>query len=568
VRPSGPGLIPQDVLDRVIAAHDIVDVVGRHVPLVRAGRSWKALCPFHEEKTPSFTVNPDRQSFRCFGCGKGGNVFGFLMERDGLTFPEAVRALAAERGIEVPRSGRRETPEEASRVERARKALALAQDLYVRTLASPEGDAARAYLGKRGFSPEHVSTFGIGLAPARWDAVVEAARARGIPVEALADAGVVGRNERGAFDRFRGRLTFPVRDLQGRVVTFGARAMLPDQQPKYLNGPETPLFRKGSMLFGLDRAKDGVRRAGRALLAEGYVDVLMAHAFGFDEAVAGMGTALTSDQARLLRRFTGRVVLLYDGDQAGRAAAEKSADVLLEEGLEPLVALLPEGKDVDEVLLEEGPERLREVVAAAQDVFDFKHAMLASRLDLATVRGRATAAEAMLRSARRVKSALERDMLFRKIAERYDVDEATLRAQAAREEPGRRAAATASPVVPPTRDEDARLEQERLVAGALLLPALFAEVAEALAPEEIVEPGLATLWSEALATRAAGEPVHLETLARRLAADAPAAAAIARLPEAAGLEEGARDALRAVRTRKAIEERRRSVAEALRAEPR
>jgi DNA primase len=570
VRPAGPGLIPQDVLDRVLAAHDIADVVGRHVPLAKAGRSYKALCPFHDEKTPSFTVNPERQSFRCFGCGKGGNVFGFLMAKDGLTFPEAVRALAAERGIEVPRSGRRETPEEASRVERARKALAFAQEFYVRALATPDGAEARAYLAKRGFSPEHVATFGIGLSPARWDALPEAARLRSLPLDAFVDAGLVGRNERGSFDRFRGRLTFPIRDLQGRVVTFGARAMLPDQQPKYLNGPETALFRKGATVFGLERAKDGIRRAGHALLAEGYVDVLMAHAFGFDETVAGMGTALTPEQARLLRRFAGRVVLLYDGDEAGRAAAEKSADVLLEEGLEVLVALLPEGKDVDEVLLEEGPERLREIVGSARDVFDFKHAMLSVRHDLATVRGRALAVEAMLRSARRVKSALERDMLFRRIAERYDVDEATVRAQAAREEPGRRgpSPAPAAAAGPSARERDALLEQERLVAGAVLLPALMPEVAALLSPDAIDDPGLASLWDEALAMRASGEPVHLETLSRRVAADGAAAAALARLPDAPGLEEGARDALRALRARRDVEERHRSVTAALRAAPR
>jgi DNA primase len=560
------GLIPQDVLDRVLAAHDIVEVVGRHLPLTKAGRSFKALCPFHDEKTPSFTVNPDRQSYRCFGCGKGGNVFGFLMEKDGLTFPEAVRALAAERGIEVPRTGRRESPEETSRVERTRAALALAQDLYRRTLDSPEGEAARRYLEKRGFTREQVAAFGLGLSPARWDGLLETARLKGLPVESLADAGLVVRRESGSgwYDRFRGRLMFPVRDLQGRVVTFGARAMLPDDAPKYLNGPETVVFRKGATLFGLDRAKDAIRRVGHALLSEGYVDVLMAHAFGFEQAVAGMGTAFTPDQARLLHRFAPRVVLLYDGDQAGRVAAERSLDLLLEEGLEVRVALLPEGKDVDEVLLEEGAARLQGILDGAKDLFDFKHEALAARHDLSTVRGRALAAEALLQSARRVRSALERDLLFRRIAERLGVDEGTLRAQAAREpgpRPRREAAAPRADALSP--EKDALLEQEWLVAGAAFRPLLLPAIAHALLPEEIADPGLASLYRAVLAIRAAGQPVHVEGLARRVAADAPAAAALARLPGDARLDERVSDALKALVARKAVLERRRSVVAAL-----
>jgi DNA primase len=564
------GLIPQDVLDRVIAAHDIVEVVGRHLPLAKAGRSYKALCPFHEEKTPSFTVNPDRQSFRCFGCGKSGNVFGFLMEKDGLTFPEAVRTLASERGIDVPTSGRRETPEEASRVERARAALGLAQELYVRTLSGPDGEATRRYLGKRGFSPEHVVAMGLGLSPARWDGLVEAARLRGLRLEALEDAGLVRRRESGSghYDFFRGRLMFPVRDLQGRVVTFGARAMLPDDQPKYMNGVETVVFRKGSLLYALDRAKDAIRKAGTAVLAEGYVDVLMAQAFGFENLVAGMGTALTAEQARLLRRFASRVVLLYDGDDAGRLAAERSIDVLLEEGLEVRVALLPDGKDVDEVLLEEGAARLEGILAAAKDVFDFKLEVLAARHDLASVRGRALAAESLLKSARRVRSALERDLLFRRIAERLGVDEATLRAQAGAEggprPRGARREVAAAPG--PSPEKDALLEQEWLVAGAVLRPALFPAIAEALLPEEIADPGLAALYRAALALRATGQPVHLETLARRVAADTAAAGALARLPEGVGLDDRVQDALKTVSVRKAVLERRRAVARALGAE--
>src|SRR5436190_6564064 len=253
------GHIPQDVIDRVLAAVDIVDVVSRHVPLEKKGRTWKALCPFHEEKTPSFTVNPDRGhgTFKCFGCGKGGNAFGFLMEREGLSFPEAVRLLAAERGIPVPDSraegGRREGDADASRFEALRAAIGLAQDLYTRTLRSPAGDAARAYLAQRGYSADAIQRFGLGLSPAGWDGLLSAGRAKGISASVLEDAGLVIFRDTGTghYDRFRNRLMFPVSDPQGRIVTWGARALDPDDTPKYLNGPETPLFRKGDTLFAL-----------------------------------------------------------------------------------------------------------------------------------------------------------------------------------------------------------------------------------------------------------------------------------------------------------------------------
>jgi DNA primase len=556
------GRIPQDVLDRVMAAHDIVEVVGRYLPLRKAGRAHKALCPFHDEKTPSFTVNPDRQSFKCFGCGKGGNVFGFLMAKEGMQFPEAVRALAAEKQIPVPDSFRRDAGEQDSRLERIRAALALAQDLYVRTLASEAGASARRYLEQRGFPAASVVEFGLGLSPARWDGLIDAARAKGVPPSVLEDAGLCLRRESGSgfYDRFRGRLMFPVRDMQGRVVTYGARALLPDDQPKYLNGPETPVFRKGKTLYGLDRAKEAIRRERCAVLCEGYTDVLMADVFGFRHVVAGMGTAFTPDQARLLHRLTDLVVLLYDGDQAGRLAAEKSLDVLLDEGLEVRIALLPEGKDVDEVLLEEGPERLTRVVSGAKDLFDFKYDALAARLDLSTVRGRATAADDLVQSARRVKNVIERDLLFRRIAERLGADEKVLRARAA--EPDRAASRRAAPSADPPEpgetplDRDVRLFHERLVAGALFRPERLPDVRAALPPEDVRAAGLSALWRGLLALVDDGEAPHVEALARRVAADPGASEALAGLPEDVDFDEWLPDALEGLAARRAARERR------------
>ncbi len=559
------GRIPEDVLERVLSAHDVVEVVGRYLPLAKAGRSWKALCPFHEEKTASFTVNPDRQTFKCFGCGKGGNVFGFVMAREGLTFPEAVRKLAAEKAIPVPDAARHD-PEETSRIEGIRAALALAQDLYVRTLYGPDGQSTRAYLAHRGFPPEAVAQFGLGLSPGKWDGLLEAARAKGLAPTVLEDAGLVLPRESGSgwYDRFRGRLMFPVSDHLGRIVTYGARTMT-DEQPKYLNGPETSVFKKGRTLYGLERAKEAIPKAGHAILMEGYTDVLMAHWHGLAAAVAGMGTAFTTDQARLLGRYAKRVVLLYDGDQAGRIAAEKSIDVLLSDGLEVKVALLPEGKDVDEVLLEEGIDRLTAIVAEAKDLFDFKLQQLSVRLDLTSVRGRAQAAEDLLSSAVKVQSPIERDLLFRRIAERLGVPEATLRTEAARRPGGRHpagpagqgASAGGAPAGTDPKAKDRLREQQGLVAGVLHLAEHLTAVKAVLCEEEIEDEGLKALWRATLSIADEGGTPTAATVAAKVAGDAAAAEALAGLPEDLAFEEWVPEALR-LRGRRAEADRRRS----------
>lgn len=568
--------IPQDVLDRVLAAHDIVEVVGRSLPLKKTGRAWKACCPFHEEKTPSFTVNPDRQSFKCFGCGKGGNVFGWLMEREGLKFFEAVRALAAEKGIPVPDAGGRgDAGPDVSRTQDLRKAVAFAQDLYVRTLWGPAGEHARAYLEKRGFPPPASRALGLGLSPEGWDGLLVAARTAGIAPDVLEEAGLVVRREgrEGWYDRFRGRLMFPIADVSGRIVTYGARALREGDNPKYLNGPETALFKKGRTLYALDRAKDGIRKAGHAILMEGYTDVLMAHLFGFTSAVAGMGTAFTPEQATILARHATKVILLYDGDAAGRAAAEKSLDLLLEQGLELRVAMLPEGRDVDEVLLEEGADRLTEILDAGLDVFDFKVAQLGTVNDLKTERGRATAASKMAEMLVRVKSPMERDLLFSRVADRLGVNESLLRAEAARLAGGRRLrpdgpnpggpppVAPAPPVDPRAaqRARDLRMEQERLIAGAIYAPEHLPAIRQALAPEDIVESGLQRLYDAILALSGQGLVPGPEGVARAVADDPEASAALAGLDADLPFHEWVPDALRHRETRRAEEARRQAV---------
>ena len=315
------------VLDDIRAGVDIVELVGRFVNLRKAGANWKGLCPFHGEKTPSFMVNPKKGIFQCFGCGVGGDVFGFLMRQDRLSFPEAVRALARTAGVTLP--DERGGPGADSGREELLRAMDLAARFYAETLWKPAGARAQTYLTERGIDPEVARRFGLGYAPEGWESLLTFMRSEHVAEETLVTAGlaVARENRAGAYDRFRGRLLFAIRDLQGRVVAFGGRAF-GDEQPKYLNSPETPLYTKGHLLYAADTARESIRTKNRALIVEGYVDCLMAHQHGFTETVAALGTAFTPAQLALLRRYCDEVVTFFDADAAGQKAAERAEELL------------------------------------------------------------------------------------------------------------------------------------------------------------------------------------------------------------------------------------------------
>lgn len=357
------GRIPEDTLQTVRDRVDLVELIGRYVALKKAGRSFKGLCPFHHEKTPSFTVNPDRGAYHCFGCGEGGNAFGFLMRLENLTFPEAVRSLAAQHGIAIPESGR---SEEAGLVERVLEANAVAQRLYTRALEGEEGRAARDYLAGRGLGAEDFARFGIGLAPAGWDELGRELRRANVPATVGERAGLLRERQSGGhYDLLRGRVTFPIQDARGRVVAFGGRALEAGQEPKYLNSPESPVFRKREAFYGLPHALAGIARSERIVVVEGYFDRIALHRAGIEEALATCGTALSEDHARGLRRRARQVVLLFDGDAAGRRAALRALEGLLPSGLRVRAGALPPGDDPDTLLAREGAEALRAVVEEA-----------------------------------------------------------------------------------------------------------------------------------------------------------------------------------------------------------
>lgn len=356
--------IPESTIQEIRERIDIVDLIGRYISLKPSGRNSVGLCPFHSEKTPSFNVSRERQIWHCFGCGEGGHVYAFLMRHENLTFPEAVRQLAREVGIDIPEEG----GADRSGIESMVAANDAAQALYRKALASPEGAAARAYLmDARGLDAEVQERFGIGFAPDRWDAVVHQLRTLRIPFEAGEGAGLIARRQSGDghYDRLRGRVTFPIQDVRGRVIAFGGRALAAGQEPKYLNTPETVLFHKRDAFFGFPRALEPMRRTGRAVVVEGYFDLVALDRAGIAETVATCGTALTAEHAKNLRRRAREVVLLFDGDAAGEKAVTRALEVLLPEGLRVRAAMLPPGDDPDTFLSREGARALQALVDGA-----------------------------------------------------------------------------------------------------------------------------------------------------------------------------------------------------------
>ena len=404
--------IPEDTIQTVRDRVDIVDLVGRHVSLKKAGRTHKGLCPFHEEKTPSFIVSPDRGTYHCFGCGEHGNAFGFLMRQEGLTFPEAVRSLAGELGIEVPESGGADRGE----IEQVVRANEVAQAYFRSALNTEEGAVARTYLVGRGLHKDDADRYAIGFAPDRWDGLTGRLRHEKVPAESGEKAGVLRRRDSGGhYDLLRGRLVFPIQDARGRTVAFGGRALGAEQEPKYLNSPESPIFRKREAFYGFPQALEAIRRADRSVVVEGYFDRIALDRAGIGEAVATCGTALTEEHARNLRRRSRNVVLLFDGDEAGQKAILRSLEVLLPQGLRVRAATLPGGHDPDDYLKAEGPEALRALIDGAPPAIELAIRRAVDR-GIATPWERADAVGAVAPLLARIQDPVERGEFARQLA--------------------------------------------------------------------------------------------------------------------------------------------------------
>lgn len=423
------GLIPSEVVADVLSRTDIVELIGGYLPLSKAGRSLKALCPFHQEKTPSFMVNPDRQIFHCFGCGEGGDAARFLMRREGFSFPEAVEFLAQRAGIPLPRrrGGGREQEDGRLRLYEIQRA---ASEYFRQGLQGAAGEAARAALAARGIHPETVDRFLLGYAPEAWEGLVRFLTQRGFPARLMEAGGLVvprpGGN--GHYDRFRDRLMIPIQDPAGKILGFGGRAF-GTQEPKYLNSPETPIYRKGHHLFGLPVAARALREGGRAIVVEGYFDCIALQQAGIGEAVGVLGTALTREQALLLRRYVDRVILVFDPDRAGQEAAWRGLELAMEVGLEASVVTLPEGTDPDAFVRKEGAESFRALLEAARDVVDF---VLTGGKGRGGGEGSARSTERILGVLARLPDGIRRTRYVQKLAERLGVPEQAVLADLAR----------------------------------------------------------------------------------------------------------------------------------------
>jgi DNA primase len=440
---------------------DIVDLISGYVPLKKAGRTYKGLCPFHAEKTPSFVVFPHTQTWHCFGaCGTGGDIFAFLMQREGLDFSEALRRLAERAGVIL------EPPTPQSEVVDKRRArllemhAAAAQYYHHLLCHAAEGANARAYLSGREVNQDTVGRFQLGYALNAWDGLKAFLLKRGYSEEDLVAGGLLVRKEsgEGSYDRFRNRLIIPIRDAQGQVIAFGARALAPNDVPKYLNSPQTPLFDKGSTLFGLDLARQAIREADQVVIVEGYMDVLSAHQRGHANVVAGMGTALTEAQLRQLKRLTKHFVLALDADSAGNAATLRgisTAREVLDHAVEPVVtwrglvrfegrldadiriAMLPPGRDPDD-LLRESPDQWPQVIGQAAPVVSFTMHSLAAQKDLNTARGKSELVRQVLPLIKEVGDAVERTHYVSQLAQLVKVGERVVMAELERISTGAR----------------------------------------------------------------------------------------------------------------------------------
>ena len=441
-------MIPDDMVEEVRAAADIVDVIGEFVQLKKAGREYKANCPFHEERTPSFYVVPAKGFYKCFGCGKSGDVFSFVMERQGLDFVEAVKHVAGRAGVQVREVKRSQEEEDPNRP--LYEINGFARDWFRRQLEDATvGAAAREYLEGRGISADVCERYGLGFAPDEWRALRDAAAKHGLEEELMLEVGLLGSSERSRepYDRFRGRIMFTIESRSGRVIAFGGRILEGDTKdaPKYLNSPETPIYHKGSNLYGLSWARHSIRREESALVVEGYMDVVSLAAHGFENVVAPLGTALTPEQAKLLSRYTKRVLLLFDSDAAGLRATFKAGDTLLEAGLHPAVVTLPPGEDPDTLVRSEGREGLEQYLDQAVDVLDRKLQILDEKDYFSSIERTRSAVDRLLPTIRAASDPALHDIYVAKVADRTGVRRETLEAEMKRATSGSAPTRVAAP---------------------------------------------------------------------------------------------------------------------------
>lgn len=423
-----PGLYPESVIGEVLDRCNIAELISSYIPLKKAGRNFKANCPFHAEKTASFMVSVEKQIYHCFGCGQGGNAISFVMQYEKTGFREALETVASRCGVPLPEP---EMPAGQKKQDDLKKQL---YSLYEKTagyyteklLGSGAAQKARNYLQARGISKETAQRFRLGFAGDEWEGLLSYLSRQNIPLSLIERSGLVSAKERGGFyDKFRNRIMFPIIDVKGRTIAFGGR-VLDASMPKYMNSPETAIYIKGKNLFGLDVSKDDVRKSDQAIVVEGYLDMIIPFEAGIRNIVASLGTALTEDQVRLIKRYTNRVVMLYDPDLAGQAATLRALDLLVKEDMDVRIAELPEGQDPDSFVRKNGAESFRAMINEALPVFDYKLRRLLSKYDAKSTTGKDRIIREILPSINSFTQYTTRTEYVKRTAQALDVDEAAL----------------------------------------------------------------------------------------------------------------------------------------------
>ncbi|HLG30375.1 MAG TPA: DNA primase [Candidatus Brocadiales bacterium] len=420
--------IPQEQVQEIQRVTDIFHVISEYVHLKHSGKNFIGLCPFHAEKTPSFTVNPDRQFFKCYGCGVGGSVFTFIMKQEGVEFTDAVRLLAERANITINEANTASDKQAQIQKTRLYEANDFAASFFHEFLTrSDAGKHVRDYLSKRKIDAQSINKFKLGYSPDSWDSLLREAAKKGISGETLEKAGLVSlKTGGGYYDRFRNRLMFPIVDARQKVIGFGARA-LDDSMPKYLNSAETPLFNKSRTLYGIHLAKGPILKHRKAMLMEGYTDVIMAYQHGIDWAIAIMGTSLTREHIKILRQYCDSVILVLDGDTAGLNSSDRNLDIFVEEDLDASIVQLPEGYDPCDFFIKEGAQKFMDYVQKAHDFFGFKMQIATQKWNLNTVSGKAAAIDNVLSTVMKMPDIIKRNLTIKRVAEEMEIDEIDLR---------------------------------------------------------------------------------------------------------------------------------------------
>ena len=507
-------------LDELNARSDIVDIVSRYVVLKRQGANYFGLCPFHNEKSASFSVSPDKQIYHCFGCGAGGGVINFIMRAEGLEFRDAVRFLADRCGLKMPQESA--DPQAAHRRERL---LALMKDtarFYYDTLWLPEYTPMQQYFARRGLTRKTINRFGLGYAPDSFHATMDAMMKKGYTKEELLDAGLAVKNEKGAiYDKFRGRVMFPIIDVRGQVIAFGGRVM-DDSKPKYLNSPDTRIIHKGRNLFALNLAKK--TQSDYFILAEGYMDVIALHQAGFDSAVASLGTALTEEQARMIARHTKKIIISYDADGAGQAAAQRAIDILKRADLQVNVLRIPGAKDPDEFIKDKGADAFRRLIERSEGHNAYRLEQIAAKFDLTEDDQRVAFVQEAAQMLAAIANSVEREIYTGRAAKLADVTQDAmtvevrramgLRRKRERTAEHRAIRAAVQNAQPKDRalhydDVKAARAEEGVLALLFTDAALLEPLAKRLKPEDFTAPVLGKIYAHALELDRQGAPVSI-----------------------------------------------------------